>query len=145
MLSLSLLCVAVQAGGWLCEPVSRFCIHRTARHSTDALHHQTWNTSCPRLYLFSTFILSVHCMWYGTAVWWPLFLTAKSLIYKEWMVRCWCGYLSGVRCELLAHCLPDASDIPKSNRLLPYLNPEWFTFLVPAYPCRPGREAIKRV
>jgi len=28
---------------------------------------------------------------------------------------------------------------------LPHLNPDWFTFLVPAYPDCPGKEAIKWV
>jgi len=28
---------------------------------------------------------------------------------------------------------------------MPNLNPDWFTFLVQAYPGYPGKEAIKRV
>jgi len=38
-----------------------------------------------------------------------------------------------------------ATAIPKLHHLLPYLNPDWFTFLILAYPGRPGREAIKQV
>jgi len=29
--------------------------------------------------------------------------------------------------------------------LLPYLNPDWFYLLVPAYPGCPGKEDVKRV
>ena len=28
---------------------------------------------------------------------------------------------------------------------VPHLSPGWFTFLVPAYPGRPGKDVIKRV
>ena len=35
---------------------------------------------------------------------------------------------------------------PKTpHNLLPQLNPDWFTFLVPAYPGCPGKAAIKQV
>ena len=40
-------------------------------------------------------------------------------------MRCWCGYLSGVRCRLSAYGAADATAIPKPG-------------------CR-GKEAIKRV
>jgi len=31
------------------------------------------------------------------------------------------------------------------HRLLLQLNPQWFTFLVPAYPGCPGKKAVKRM
>jgi len=34
---------------------------------------------------------------------------------------------------------------PKPRHLLPHLNPDFFTFLVSAYPGCPGKEAIKQV
>ena len=45
---------------------------------------------------------------------------------KNWLMRCWCGYLSGVRCRLFAYGPADATAIPKPHHLLPHLNPDWF-------------------
>ena len=59
---------------------------------------------------------------------------------KNWMMSCWHGYLSGARCKWSAYGPADATAIPSS---LVSLNPEWFTFLVPAYPACPGKEAVK--
>ena len=42
------------------------------------------------------------------------------------MMRCWCGYLSGLRCKLFAYGPADVTAIPKRRHLLPYLNPDWF-------------------
>ena len=45
---------------------------------------------------------------------------------KKSVMRCWCGYLSAVRCRLFAYGPADASAIPKSRHLLPHLNSDWF-------------------
>jgi len=45
---------------------------------------------------------------------------------KNWVMRCWCGYLSGARCRLLAFGPADAIAIPKPHRLLPHLNLDRF-------------------
>ena len=45
---------------------------------------------------------------------------------KNWLMRCWCGYLSGSRCGLFAYGPADATAILKPYCLLPYLNPDWF-------------------
>ena len=45
---------------------------------------------------------------------------------KHWLMRCWCGYLSGARCRLFAYGPADATAIPKPHHLLPHLNPDWF-------------------
>ena len=45
---------------------------------------------------------------------------------KNWMMKCWCCYLSGMRCTLFAlsscwcHCIPEPHHLP------PHLNPDWF-------------------
>ena len=60
---------------------------------------------------------------------------------KNWLVRCWHGYLSGVRCRLAygpadttaTHC-PCFSKIQIG-----------FTFLVPVHLGSPGQRAVKRV
>ena len=44
---------------------------------------------------------------------------------KNWVMRCLCGYLSGVRCRLFA-CSSWCHGIPKPHNLLPHLNPDWF-------------------
>jgi len=53
------------------------------------------------------------------------------------------GYLSGARCRLLANGPADASQNPIISCLIQILT--GFTFLVPAYPGLPGKEAVKRV
>jgi len=45
---------------------------------------------------------------------------------RNWVMTCWCGYLSGARCRLLAFGPADAIAIPKPHRLLPHLNLDWF-------------------
>jgi len=60
---------------------------------------------------------------------------------KNWVVRCWCGYLSGVRCRLAhAQLMPLPLTISCSSKIQ-----IGFTFLVPAHPGSPGQRAVKRV
>ena len=44
---------------------------------------------------------------------------------KTWVMRCWCGHLSGARCRLFAYGPADATAIPKPHNLLPHLKPDW--------------------
>jgi len=55
------------------------------------------------------------------------------------------GYLSGVRCKLLAYGLADAT--ASQNPIISCLiqTQTGFTFLVPAYAGCPGKEAVKLV
>ena len=60
---------------------------------------------------------------------------------KNWVVRCWCGYLSGARCRLAhAQLMPLPLTISCSSKIQ-----IGFTFLVPAHPGSPGQRAVKRV
>ena len=45
---------------------------------------------------------------------------------KNWVMRCQCGCLSGVKCSLFAYGPAAATAIPKPHDLLPHLNPDWF-------------------
>jgi len=51
--------------------------------------------------------------------------------------------VSELRCRLFAYGPADATVSQKPHHLLPHLNQEWFTFLVPAYPGCPRKEATK--
>jgi len=62
---------------------------------------------------------------------------------KIWVMRCWHCYLPVARCKWFAYGPADAMTTPSSLASLK-LNPEWFTFLVPAYLKCPGNEIIKR-
>jgi len=64
------------------------------------------------------------------------------LTCKNWVVRYWRGYLSRARCKWFAYGPADAT---ATHRLLLQWNPEWFTFLVPAYPGCPGKKAVKQM
>ena len=57
---------------------------------------------------------------------------------KNWVVRCWHGYLSGARCRL-AYGPADATVSCFSKIQI------GFAFLVPAHPGSPGQRAVKRV
>ena len=60
---------------------------------------------------------------------------------KNWVVECWRGSLSGVRCRLAY----GAADATATHCLLLQWNPHWFfTFLVPVQPGSPGKMAVKR-
>jgi len=48
---------------------------------------------------------------------------------KKNLVGCWHGYLPGVRCRF-AYGPADAT----ATHSLATVNPDWFTFLVPAHP-----------
>jgi len=62
------------------------------------------------------------------SVLWHCWLGVRKSIrpVKNWVMRCWCGYLSGARCRLFAYGPADATAIPKPQCLLPHLNPDWF-------------------
>jgi len=44
---------------------------------------------------------------------------------KNWVMRCWCGYLFGARCRLFPYGPADATAIPKPHHLLPHLKKDW--------------------
>jgi len=58
---------------------------------------------------------------------------------KNWVVRYWRGYLSEARCKWFAYGPADAT---ATHHLLLHKNPEWFTFLVLAYPGCPGKRQL---
>jgi len=71
---------------------------------------------------------------------WHCWLGVKKSIWpvKNWVTKCWRGYQSRVRCKWFAcHCHPIMSCCIKIQIGL--------TFVVPAYPGRLGKEAIKWV
>ena len=47
---------------------------------------------------------------------------------KNWVMGCWCGYLSGARCKVQIVCIWSSwcYCIPKRHNLIPHLNPDWF-------------------
>ena len=62
----------------------------------------------------------------------------------NWVMRCWCGYLSGARCRLLAAYGPaDATAVTKPNHLLSHLNPDWFYRSGTGLPRLFWKEAVK--
>ena len=49
-------------------------------------------------------------------------------VCKNWVMRCWCSYLSGLWSEVQIVCIWSSwcHCIPKPHHLLPRLNPDWF-------------------
>jgi len=72
------------------------------------------------------------CLWYFH--WLKVKVTFSALTQlvgqhpasKNWVLRCWHGYLCGVRCSLFAYGPADATAL--HHHLLPYLYPDWFSF-----------------
>jgi len=64
---------------------------------------------------------------------------------KNWVMRCWCGYLSGARCRLFAYGPTDATASQNPVISCPILIQTGFTFLVPAHPGSPRKRAVKCV
>jgi len=62
------------------------------------------------------------------SVLWHCWLGVRKSILpvKKWVVRCWCGCLSGARCRLFAYGPDDATAIPKPHNLMRSLNTDWF-------------------
>ena len=60
---------------------------------------------------------------------------------KNWVVGCWCGYLSGARCRLAY----GPADATATHCLLLRKIQIGITFLVLAHPGNPGKRAIRRV
>ena len=94
--------------------------------------------------------LVLQCSWRHSAfsaltlsVLWRCWLGDRKGIrpVKNWVVRCWHGYLSGARCRLAqAQLMPLPLTVSCFSKIQ-----IGFTFLVPAHPGSPGKRAIKRV
>jgi len=89
--------------------------------------------TCPEVGIDSSFQLSL-CEWtfifppkltHLPSVLWHCWLGVRKNIWpvKNWVMRCWCSYLSGARCRLFAYGPTDATAIPKPHHLLSHLNP----------------------
>jgi len=98
------------------------------------------------------FLLLVHVLW--QVMMYYLFICLcfdtvgwaserASGLLKNWVMRCWCGYLSEARCKWSAYGPADATATPSSLASLKFRMV--FTFLVPAYPSCPEKEAVKWV
>ena len=83
------------------------------------------------------------CLHLWPSVLWRCWLGGRKGIrpVKNWVVGCWRSYLSEARCRL-AYVPAEAT---ATHCFLLQLNPDWFTFLVPAYPGSPGKRAVKWV
>ena len=65
---------------------------------------------------------------------------------RNWVMGCWCGYLSGTRCRLFACGPADATAcIPEPRHLLPRVNPDWFYLSGTSLPRLSWKIAVKRV
>ena len=69
------------------------------------------------------------------SVLWHCWLGIRKSIQpvKNWMMRCWCGFLNGARWRLFAYGPADATAIQTPRHLSPDLNPGLCTFVVQAY------------
>jgi len=123
---------------------------RIWRRQNETWKYQKWNGVGVVSYVctfFSVYIVNIVA--FSAFVWhWE-----EHPPCKNWVMGCWCGYLSGARCRLLTVGLmlnlgpADATAIPKPHYLLPHLNPDWFylsgTSLL-KLSC-PGKEAVEQV
>jgi len=80
--------------------------------------------------------------YYLPSVLWRCWLGGRKGIQpvKNWVVGCWRSYLSGARCRLVVQLMPLPLTVSCFSKIQ-----ICFTFLVPAHPSCPGKEAVKRV
>jgi len=100
-------------------------------HFSNAVHLSTHFPFCRVLW----------CCWLGGR---------KSIRpVKDWVMRCWRGYLSRVRCKWFAYgpADPIVSCWYHSHPVISCFIKMWIglTFLVPAYQACPGKEVVKWV
>ena len=102
------------------------------QHLVQHLHNQSTLFSKPfscALSSFSALTLLVGCQ-------------EEHQASENWVMRCWCGYLSEARCMLFAYGPADAN--ASQNPIISHLIQiqTGFTFLVPDYPGRPGKRPL---
>jgi len=118
-------------------------ILQTAQYDCDCMSrlgssHWSCCTECIAvLYSLSTFVFSALTLLVGRQ--------EEHPACKNWVTRCWCGYLSGVRCRLFAYGPANATVVPKPRYLLPHLNPDWFYLSGTGSPRLSWKEAVKWV
>jgi len=117
------------------SPAGWLPVHR------DQLRAQRSVTSMGKLYLFT----AVQPVYAFSALTLLVGHREEHAACKNWVMRCWCGHLSGARCRWFAYGPADAtaSQNPIVSCLI-YIQ-IGFTSLVLAYPGCPAKEAVKRV
>jgi len=90
-----------------------------------------------------TYYIIYTVIFFIPSVLWRCWLGGRKGIrpVKNWVVRCWHGYLSGARCRL-AHA--QLIRLPLTVSCFSKIQ-IGFTFLVPAHPGSPGHRAVKWV
>ena len=121
-----------------------FLIHKLTAEG-ETLRHYCWSYIATLIQQLNiTFFIMLQCLTdILPSVLWRCWLGGRKGIrpVKNWMVRCWRGYLSGTRCRLVyAQLVP----LPLSVSCFSKIQ-IGFTFLVPAHPGSPWIRAVKRV
>jgi len=100
------------------------------------------------VWIFSSwsFLALLHCssfclQCFDTVCWLGIRKSVWSV--KNWVMRCRHDYMTGVRCTWLTYFPADATATPTISCFIKIQTGS--TFLVPAYPGCPGKEAVKRV
>jgi len=88
------------------------------QNKTDEKHEKLWHLCVPPITTVDKMSFSALTLLVGRQ--------EEHPACKNWVTRCWCGYLSGLRCRLFVHGPTDATVIPKPHHLSPHLNPDWF-------------------
>ena len=113
--------------------LSRGCLLQRVRR-TDGQWSKIWLNGSEPTYYFFVILPSVL---------WRCWLGGRKGIrpVKNWVVRCWHGYLSGVRCRLAcAQLMPLPLTVSCFSKIQ-----IGFTFLVPAHLGSPRHRAVKGV
>ena len=103
--------------------------HRFTRlrvHTGDSGSKSTWNSWVCHLRLAIFLFIEILRQCAFRALMLLVWCQEEHPACKNWIMTCWCGYLSGARCRLFAYGPADATAVPKPHHLLPYLNPDWF-------------------
>ena len=96
------------------------------------------------LFCCCSFVEWLWMLFHLPSVLWHCWLDIRKSSWpaKNWVTRCWHGYLSGARCEWFASGPADALATTSSSCFIKIQI--GLTFLVPAYAVCPAKEAVER-
>ena len=120
--------------------------HHRLQHGPEERRWRSWPTGTFQHCTLSSacFTFLAQCCMHLPSVLWCCWLHGRKGIQpvENWVVGCWCGYLSGARCR---HDPADATaSLPLTVSCFSKIQ-IGFTFLVPAHLGCPGQRAVKHV
>ena len=134
---------SLYGGRWIEKPASFLSMQPCVSLHSPAESDYCRSLSLQQTYRYRQKHANRYIVFTNTAVLWRCWLGGRKGIrpVKNWVVGCWRGYLSGVRCRLAyGQLMPLPLTVSCYSKIQ-----IGFTFLVLAHPGSPGKRAVKWV